>query len=96
MPPLRHQLEVRHRLLGPDHTDRLARAVNKIAFPGPGAGIAVDIGKVILAQRPPAGSGSVQVRLGQPGGLIGHGECQGHEERGQTARESDVWSSSCG
>ena len=69
-------------LPGPDHADRLAGAVNDAVFPGPGLGVAVDGGEVVLAQGFPAGAGAVQKGPGSGCRLIGlsrdirHGEIE--------------------
>src|SRR5206468_3894 len=52
------------RLLGADHTDRFARAVDSGVFPGPGVFVAVDVGEVIAAKRSPPESLTVDEGLG--------------------------------
>src|SRR5437867_3471786 len=95
--PLGDQLEVLERLLGADHTDRLARAVDSALFPGPGVLVAVDVGEVIAAKRSPPESLAVDEGLGMILRFVGwHQVCDDgqHADASKNKKRSERFHSS--
>ena len=92
VPPLGDELEVGERLRGADHADRLPGAVRLPVLPGPGVGVAVDVGEVLLAERLPARPRPVDEGPGGPGGLLLLGDREGRGDRQQPGDpDQDSW-----